>query len=130
MRVSGVAVGSSIGHAVGSFFGGSSSAEQDQADNTFHSQHDNSSQQNQSWGASACQEDAMSFNRCMNENQGNLQICNWYLDQLVKACHSDQVIRGANLPPRKRVRMLRIDFRWHKKGFTCAKDEVSGPGWG
>lgn len=87
-RFRGVAVGSSIGHAIGSMFGGGSgAAQQDQGDSAFTAQHDNSAQQNQTWGASACENDAKAFTRCMNEHQGNLQICNWYLDQLVGTCH-------------------------------------------
>lgn len=32
-----------------------------------------------------CEIDARNFTRCLDENQGNMQICGWYLEQL-KAC--------------------------------------------
>jgi len=36
-------------------------------------------------GPRACETDVSNFRRCMDENQGSLTICGWYLDQL-KAC--------------------------------------------
>ena len=101
---SGVAVGSSIGHAVGGWFGGGSSAQpeapaaQDQyqqpAQNTYSQPMDNglynaqggygSTTQQQ---AGPCAENVKSFTRCMDENQGNMTVCGWYLDQL-KACQA------------------------------------------
>ncbi|PNS19588.1 Mitochondrial intermembrane space cysteine motif-containing protein MIX17 [Sphaceloma murrayae] len=81
----GVAVGSSIGHAIGGFFGGGSSApaaeQQSQlpAENTYNSTGTQYSAQG------ACANDVTNFRRCMDENQGSLTICGWYLDQL-KAC--------------------------------------------
>ncbi|TVY82646.1 Mitochondrial intermembrane space cysteine motif-containing protein [Lachnellula suecica] len=82
----GVAVGSSIGHAIGGFFGGGSSqpAEQ-QADNGAVASQ--GQEQNQNWGARSCEVDAKQFTKCLDENQGNMQICGWYLEQL-KACQS------------------------------------------
>ncbi|KAG9229160.1 Sas10/Utp3/C1D family-domain-containing protein [Amylocarpus encephaloides] len=83
----GVAVGSSIGHAIGGFFGGGSSqavAEPAQDNNAVASQ-DQQSQNN--WGARSCETDAKQFTKCLDENQGNMQICGWYLEQL-KACQS------------------------------------------
>ncbi|CZR58432.1 related to small unique nuclear receptor co-repressor [Phialocephala subalpina] len=80
----GVAVGSSIGHAIGGFFGGGSApaAEAAPADNSVQSQ----GNQNQgNWGARGCDVDAKNFTKCMDDNQGNMQICGWYLEQL-KAC--------------------------------------------
>lgn len=85
--ISGVAVGSSIGHAVGGWFGGGSSAPAEAApQNTeFASQHSvNTSAQQQ---AGPCAENVNTFRKCMDENQGSLTICGWYLDQL-KACQS------------------------------------------
>ena len=35
----------------------------------------------------ACANDVNQFRKCMDENQGSLTICGWYLDQL-KACQS------------------------------------------
>ncbi|EER24413.1 hypothetical protein D8B26_005270 [Coccidioides posadasii str. Silveira] len=87
----GVAVGSSIGHAVGSFFtGGSSSApaEAAQAPPASSAPMDNSLYQSNSssWGQSqACETDIKAFRTCMDEHSGNMSICGWYLDQL-KAC--------------------------------------------
>ncbi|KAL1959599.1 hypothetical protein VTO42DRAFT_1634 [Malbranchea cinnamomea] len=89
----GVAVGSSIGHAIGSLFtgGGSSSApaETQQAppaaqpmDNNLYQSGNYSS----TWGETpACEADVRAFRKCMDENSGNMSICGWYLDQL-KAC--------------------------------------------
>jgi coiled-coil-helix-coiled-coil-helix domain-containing protein 2 len=93
-----VAVGSSIGHAIGGFFGGGSSAQEQQQpqqsadayaqpmDNGLY----NSQNQTASGGYSGAQDqpcaaDVQTFTRCMDQNQGNLSICGWYLEQL-KAC--------------------------------------------
>ncbi|KAF1831782.1 hypothetical protein BDW02DRAFT_571682 [Decorospora gaudefroyi] len=84
----GVAVGSSIGHAVGGWFGGGSSApaEASPQSTEFSAQHqqpaDASTQMAQS---GPCANDVNTFRKCMDENQGSLTICGWYLDQL-KAC--------------------------------------------
>ncbi|RAH43391.1 uncharacterized protein BO95DRAFT_445190 [Aspergillus brunneoviolaceus CBS 621.78] len=39
---------------------------------------------NSSWENPACATDVQNFRRCMDENQGNMSICGWYLDQLVR----------------------------------------------
>ncbi|KAI4248426.1 MAG: hypothetical protein L6R40_000985 [Gallowayella cf. fulva] len=86
----GVAVGSSIGHAIGGFFGGGSStaaAETQQADNSVASQANDTGYQDNGWGPRSCEVDAKSFTKCLDENGGNMQTCSWYLDQL-KACQS------------------------------------------
>ncbi|KAL0261651.1 hypothetical protein SLS55_003081 [Diplodia seriata] len=80
---SGVAVGSSIGHAIGGMFGGGSSAPAEAPQQQTAVADSYSQQQNQSSGA--CAQDIGNFRRCMDENQGSLTICGWYLDQL-KAC--------------------------------------------
>lgn len=82
--IRGVAVGSSIGHAIGGFFGGGSSqpAEQQQQDNGAVATQGQSEQSN-NWGARSCETDAKQFTKCLDENQGNMQICGWYLEQLV-----------------------------------------------
>ncbi|KAF2131867.1 hypothetical protein P153DRAFT_285205 [Dothidotthia symphoricarpi CBS 119687] len=81
----GVAVGSSIGHAVGGWFGGSSApAEASPQSTDFSQQHQETSSMAQ---GGACATDVGNFRRCMDENQGNLTICGWYLDQL-KACQA------------------------------------------
>ncbi|KAK2808165.1 hypothetical protein FQN50_004906 [Emmonsiellopsis sp. PD_5] len=88
----GVAVGSTIGHAIGGLFsGGSSSAPEQQAPPPAAAQpmDNNLYQSNASagWGAEApaCETDVRAFRKCMDDNQGNMSICGWYLDQL-KAC--------------------------------------------
>ena len=93
---SGVAVGSSIGHAIGGMFGGgsSSAAQPEQSADAYAQPVDNGLYKTQNQTASSgygaaqdqpCAADAMTFNKCMNENRGDLTICGWYLDQL-KAC--------------------------------------------
>lgn len=80
--LSGVAVGSSIGHAIGGFFGGGSSQSVEQQENgavAAQGQED----QNTNWGARSCEVDAKQFTKCLDENNGNMQICSWYLEQLV-----------------------------------------------
>lgn len=42
-----------------------------------------SSATNSSWENPACETDVRNFRKCMDENQGNMSICGWYLDQLV-----------------------------------------------
>ncbi|PYH98744.1 hypothetical protein BO71DRAFT_370409 [Aspergillus ellipticus CBS 707.79] len=89
----GVAVGSSIGHAIGGMFfgGGGSSAPAEQqaapAPPAEAQSMDNGlwagNATNSSWEPPACQADAQSFRKCMDENQGSMSICGWYLDQLV-----------------------------------------------
>lgn len=75
----GVAVGSTIGHTLGagitSMFGGSSAPaeapQQAQAQQERVQQH--------------CDADARNFTRCLEDNGGNMQICDYYLQQL-KSC--------------------------------------------
>ncbi|KAI9376255.1 hypothetical protein BJX61DRAFT_538953 [Aspergillus egyptiacus] len=90
----GVAVGSSIGHAVGGLFsgGGSSApAEAQQAPPAQAQPMDNglwqSGAANSSWENPACETDVRNFRKCMDDHQGNMSICGWYLDQL-KACQA------------------------------------------
>ncbi len=66
-------------------FGGGSTppAEQQAADNTVASQANNDGQQSSQWGARNCESDAKNFTKCMDDYQGNMQICGWYLEQLV-----------------------------------------------
>lgn len=86
---SGVAVGSSVGHAIGGFFGGGGSApaEQQQQAPADAQPMDSGmwqSSANSSWENNApCETDISNFRRCMDEQQGNMSICGWYLDQLV-----------------------------------------------
>lgn len=65
-------------------FGGSSApAEQQQADNAVASQANNDTNQSSTWGPRSCETDARTFTQCLDQNQGNMQICGWYLEQLV-----------------------------------------------
>jgi hypothetical protein len=83
---SGVAVGSSIGHAIGGFFGGGSSAAAPAAPVESGMQ-DQTQYTAQQGATGACATDVNNFRKCMDENQGSLSICGWYLDQL-KACQA------------------------------------------
>ncbi|SCU79479.1 LANO_0A06392g1_1 [Lachancea nothofagi CBS 11611] len=84
----GVAVGSAVGHTLGAgltgMFSGSSSApaEQQQQQMAAAPAQQQGFAQEQ---ARACDVDARSFTRCLEENSGNMQICDFYLQQL-KAC--------------------------------------------
>ncbi|KAK9475188.1 uncharacterized protein V1510DRAFT_405749 [Dipodascopsis tothii] len=84
----GVAVGSTVGHALGGALGGifggsSSSAPVESAPAAVPA----AAQQSYSQPAEAraCDVDARAFTKCLDDNQGNMQICEWYLQQL-KAC--------------------------------------------
>ncbi|ATZ45393.1 Bcmix17 [Botrytis cinerea B05.10] len=79
----GVAIGSSLGHAITGFFGGGSSAPEAAQDNAVASQ----GQEKNQFGEPNCGFQVKSFTNCMDENQGNMSICNWYLEQL-KACQN------------------------------------------
>ncbi|KAJ8058543.1 hypothetical protein OCU04_012724 [Sclerotinia nivalis] len=79
----GVAIGSSLGHAISGFFGGGSSAPEAAQDNAVATQ----TQEKNQFGEPNCGFQVKSFTNCMDENQGNMSICNWYLEQL-KACQN------------------------------------------
>ena len=94
---SGVAIGSSIGHSIGGFFGGSSdnaaTAESQGTNDNAAMGYDggntaatnaNAHSTSSSWGAPSCEQDARSFTKCLDQNGGNMQICGWYLEQLVR----------------------------------------------
>jgi hypothetical protein len=78
-----VAVGSSIGHAIGGLFSGGSSAPVEQSSGAVATQAQDQSASN-NWGPRSCEADAKQFTKCLDENQGNMQICGWYLEQLVR----------------------------------------------
>lgn len=71
-------------------FGGGSSApaETQQADNAVASQASDGYQDN-SWGTRSCEADAKSFTQCLDQNQGNMQICGWYLEYVSSAIAVD-----------------------------------------
>ena len=81
----GVAVGSAVGHTIGAgltgMFSGNSAAQEMQDPNQLQAQSSPLQQQQ----AQACDVDARNFTRCLDENSGNFQICDYYLQQL-KAC--------------------------------------------
>ena len=78
-------MGSSIGHAIGGFFGGGSAPAEAEQANTAAATNAYGDAQTSSneWGARNCEVDAKQFTKCLDENGGNMQICGWYLDQLV-----------------------------------------------
>lgn len=78
----GVAIGSSVGHAISGMFGGSSSPDAAAEASPQAAQQS----QNDQWGAN-CSSATKSFTSCMDEHQGNMSICGWYLEQL-KACQA------------------------------------------
>ncbi|CZT50994.1 related to small unique nuclear receptor co-repressor [Rhynchosporium secalis] len=86
-NIASTAMGVAAGHGLSNMlFGGrgeAPAAEQAPQQNGVAAQ-GNETQQNNSWGQS-CEVDAKSFTKCLDENQGNIQICGWYLEQL-KAC--------------------------------------------
>lgn len=81
----GVAVGSAVGHTlangVSSLFGGSSSAPVEAAP----VQQQQSSFQQES--NVRCDLDARNLTQCMDANNGDMRVCQWYMDQL-KSCLS------------------------------------------
>lgn len=83
----GVAVGSSIGHTVGaglsSIFGGGSSAPAEPQQQQQQVAPQQYAQEQE--GSRTCAADARNFTRCLDDNQGNFQVCEYYLQQL-KAC--------------------------------------------
>ena len=69
------------------FGGGSSSEAAPQQDQSAAAQQaQQNQQQQQTWGNN-CAGATQNFTKCMDEHQGNMQICNWYLEQL-KACQA------------------------------------------
>ncbi|KAG8534254.1 uncharacterized protein KY384_001098 [Bacidia gigantensis] len=85
----GVAVGSSIGHAVGGWFGGgSSTTEERPVEDSLAPLNDSSTYQSSAYGPRSCDADAKQFTKCLDEQSGNMQICGWYLEQLVRCSDS------------------------------------------
>ena len=81
MLYRGVAVGSSIGHAIGGLFSSGGSSAPVEAAPT------NATANEQYESGAVCSVEVNSFRKCMNENGSDLTICGWYLDQL-KACQA------------------------------------------
>ncbi|CCH61366.1 hypothetical protein TBLA_0E03120 [Henningerozyma blattae CBS 6284] len=84
----GVAVGSAVGHTIGTgltgMFGGSKESAPPAEAQAAAAPATISQTQNQTQPG-ACEVDARNFTRCLDENSGNFQICDYYLQQL-KAC--------------------------------------------
>ena len=79
-------MGSSIGHAVGGWFsGGSSAATPEQASQAVAQGDANAVYSSQYQPPRVCENQVTGFRQCMDQNQGDLNICGWYLEQL-KAC--------------------------------------------
>lgn len=85
-------------------FGGGSSApaEQQQSDNALASQANNDGYQSSQWGPRSCENDAKTFTKCLDENQGNMRICGWYLEQLA----GPSLVRSIYVSANVRDRML------------------------
>ena len=105
-----MAVGSSIGHAIGGFFGGGSSsaapaeAEQGNVNAAPTNAYGDQAAGGNSWGAARnCEVDAKQFTKCLDENGGNMQICGWYLDQLVSFASCWVLLWGSGVVWRETV---------------------------
>lgn len=87
----GVAVGSAVGHTIGagitSLFSGSGSSDAAQQTNQNQTQLQQQPvvQDAQKAAAGPCEIDARNFTRCLDEHNGELSPCDYYLQQL-KAC--------------------------------------------
>ena len=94
-------------------FGGGSTqpAEQQSADNAVSNQANSDSYQNNAWGSRSCEVDAKQFTKCMDEYQGNMQICGWYLEQLVGLSLLAICETIANFGYRKLASQLRVNTR-------------------
>ncbi|CAN8100695.1 unnamed protein product [Discula destructiva] len=83
----GVAIGSSVGHAIGGFFGGGGSNEATAAQAAVPAEQQQSTYYANQQQDPNCAMATKSFTNCMDEHQGNMSICGWYMDQL-KACQT------------------------------------------
>lgn len=91
----GVGIGSAIGHTIGhgitSIMGGGDSATRDAPlPQNYESQplQDQSfTQQQQQAGTAACDFEGKQFINCLEQNNGDTNLCNWYLEQL-KGCQA------------------------------------------
>ncbi|GME84200.1 unnamed protein product [Ambrosiozyma monospora] len=86
----GVAVGSAVGHTVGAgltgmFSGSSNDAPAQQQQAAPPAVQAQGLQQQQ--GVGACDVDARNFTKCLEDTNGNMQACDFYLQQL-KACQA------------------------------------------
>lgn len=68
-----------MGNSLSGMFGGGSSAAPAEPTQATQAQ---AAQNNSSWGNN-CAGATEQFTKCMDEQGGNMQICGWYLEQLV-----------------------------------------------
>ncbi|KAJ4416063.1 hypothetical protein N0V82_006986 [Gnomoniopsis sp. IMI 355080] len=83
----GVAIGSSVGHAIGGFFGGGGSSEAANPQAAAPAEQQQSNYYANQQQDPNCAMATKSFTNCMDEHSGNMSICGWYMDQL-KACQA------------------------------------------
>ena len=104
-------------------FGGSSSApaEQQQSDTGLASQANNDGYQNNQWGARSCENDAKTFTKCLDEHQGNMQICGWYLEQLVNLFSRSRFdVHDAKIQCRKPANQPPANFERENKSTSMS----------
>jgi hypothetical protein len=70
---------------VSGLFGGSSAPAEPQQNQVQATQAQTSS--GQEYASNNCAPALQQFTKCMDDHQGNMSICNWYLEQL-KACQA------------------------------------------
>ncbi|GMM42866.1 hypothetical protein FOG51_01122 [Hanseniaspora uvarum] len=81
----GVAVGSAVGHTIGAGLTGMFSGSKEEAPAQQQQYSMEQTQPMQQQQQSTCDVASRSFTRCLEENNGNMTICDYYLQQL-KAC--------------------------------------------
>lgn len=81
----GVAVGSAVGHTIGAGLTGMFSGSKEEAPAQQQQYNMEQTQPMQQQQQSTCDVASRSFTRCLEENNGNMTICDYYLQQL-KAC--------------------------------------------
>lgn len=59
-------------------------AEGQQNDNALAAQAQEGYQNNSRWAQESCEPAAKGLTSCLDQNNGNMQICTWYLEQLVR----------------------------------------------
>jgi len=62
-------------------FGGGASESPAEPTTTSTSPYGDNAQQN-NFGQATCDADVKQFTKCMTDNNGNMDICGWYLSQL------------------------------------------------
>lgn len=83
-----------MGNSLSGMFGGGSSAAAAEPTQATQAQ---AAQNNSSWGNN-CAGATEQFTKCMDEQGGNMQICGWYLEQLVCSFLSLSLLSPLVLP--------------------------------